>query len=148
SPISWSQTQIVTYPPVGATSGSIVVTVSGNPSIGASFTIQAGPAISSLSPSIGVVGTSETISGTGFGSTQGSSTVNFNGTPAAAATAWSATSITVAVPSGATTGNVVVTVAGVASNGVSFTLDPAPTISTLSQNSGSVGTSITISGSN
>jgi len=40
---------------------------------------------------------------------------------------WSATSITVVVPSGATTGNVVVTVGGQASYGVLFTVTaPAP----------------------
>ena len=41
---------------------------------------------------------------------------------------WSATSIVVPVPAGATTGNVVVTVGGVASNGVSFTVLATPTI--------------------
>src|SRR5246500_2499497 len=56
-----------------------------------------------------------------FGSTQGTSTVTFNGT-AATVTSWSATSIATSVPTGATTGNVVVTVGGVASNGVSFTV--------------------------
>jgi hypothetical protein len=147
NPTSWSPTQIVTYPPVGATSGNVVVTVSGNASLGTNFTLQPGPAISSLSPTNGVAGTSITITGTGFGSPQGSSTVTFNGT-SATPTAWTATSITVPVPTAATTGNVVVTVGGVASEGVNFTLDPAPAISSLSQTSGSVGTAITISGSN
>ena len=47
--------------------------------------------------------------------------MTFNGT-AATPTNWTVTSIIVPVPSGATTGNVVVTVGGVASNGVSFTV--------------------------
>ena len=47
--------------------------------------------------------------------------MKFNGT-AGTPTSWSATSITVPVPSGATSGNVVVTVSGVASNGVNFTV--------------------------
>ncbi len=47
--------------------------------------------------------------------------VTFHGT-AAATTSWSATSITATVPAGATTGNVVATVGGVASNGASFTV--------------------------
>jgi len=80
------------------------------------------PTISSLSPTSGAVGAAVTIAGSGFGASQGSSTVTFNGTAAATASAWSATSITVAVPSGATTGNVVVTVGGQASNGVGFTV--------------------------
>jgi hypothetical protein len=75
--------------------------------------------ISSLSPTSGAVGTAVTITGTNFGSSQGTSTVTFNGV-AATATSWSATSIATTVPSGATTGNVVVTVGGVASNGVRF----------------------------
>ena len=58
-----------------------------------------------------------TITGTNFGATKGTSTVTFNGTTATPTT-WSATSIVVPVPAGATTGNVVVTVGGLASNGV------------------------------
>jgi len=79
------------------------------------------PSITSLNPLSGVIGTSVTITGANFGATQGTGAVAFNGV-AATATSWGATSITAAVPSGATTGNVVVTVGGVASNGVSFTV--------------------------
>ena len=86
-----------------------------------------------------------TITGTNFGATQGTSTVTFNGT-AATPTSWSATSIAVPVPSGATTGNVVVTVGGAGSNGVNFTVTPSITI--LSPNSGPVGTAVTITGTN
>jgi len=66
-----------------------------------------------------------TIAGVNFGGTQGTSTVTFNGAPATP-TSWSATSIVAPVPGGATTGNVVVTVGGVASNGVSFTVGNPP----------------------
>src|SRR2546422_3372131 len=79
------------------------------------------PSITSLNPTSGLVGASVTIAGANFGATQGTSTVTFNGT-VATATSWSATSIVVPVPAGATTGNVVITVGGVASNGVSFTV--------------------------
>jgi len=88
-------------------------------------TPQAG--IIGLSLTSGPVGTPVTITGTNFGAAQGTSTVTFNGT-AGTPTAWSATSITVAVPSGATAGNVVVTVGGVASNGVNFTVTTAALI--------------------
>ena len=77
--------------------------------------------ISSLSPTSGPVGTSVTIAGSGFGASQGSSTVAFNGANASP-TGWSDTSIAVPVPSGATTGNVVVTANGIGSNGVNFTV--------------------------
>jgi IPT/TIG domain len=106
------------------------------------------PTITSLSPTSGPVGTAVTITGTNFGSTQGTSTVTFNGT-AAAVTSWSATSLATSVPTGATTGNVVVTVGGVASNGVSFTVvSSAPSITSLSPTSGPVGTTVTITGTN
>jgi hypothetical protein len=84
-------------------------------------TIDTTPTIVSLSPTAGAVGDSVTIAGGNFGDIQGSSTITFNGTDAIP-TSWSATSIDVNVPAGATTGNVVVTVNGVASNGVAFTV--------------------------
>jgi RHS repeat-associated protein len=128
TPTSWSATSIVVPAPSGATTGNVVVTVSGVASNGISFTItSAGPSITSLNPTSGAVGTSVTITGTNFGSSQGTSTVKFNGT-AGTPTSWSATSIVVPVPSGATTGNVVVTVSGVASNGVNFTLGLGPNV--------------------
>jgi IPT/TIG domain len=83
------------------------------------------PSISSLNPSSGNVGTSVTISGTNFGTAQGTSTVLLSGV-VAAPTSWGSSSITFPVPSGATSGNVVVIVGGLASNAVSFTV--APTI--------------------
>jgi len=81
--------------------------------------LQASPTITSLNPTSGIVGTPATITGTSFGASQGSSTVTFNGT-AATPTSWSDTSIVAPVPGNATSGNVVVTVSGVASNGKPF----------------------------
>src|SRR5208283_5398768 len=75
--------------------------------------------ITALSPVFGPVGTNVTISGLGFGTTPG--TVAFNGVAATTITSWGATSIVAAVPTGAGTGNVVVTVGGVSSNGITFT---------------------------
>jgi hypothetical protein len=145
TPTSWSATSIVVPVPAGATNGNVVVTVSGLASNGVVFTLM--PHITGLSPNVGPVGTPVTITGTNFGSTQGTSTVTFNGTTAAP-TSWSATSIVVPVPSGATTGNVVVTINGVASSGVNFTVLPTPNIASLSPTSGPVGTPVTISGTN
>ncbi len=140
---SWSTTSITAVVPAGATTGAVVVTVGGTASNGVSFTVVAAPAITSLSPTIGTIGTAVTITGTGFGSTQGSSTVKFNGTTASV-TSWSATSIKVTVPSGATSGNVVVHASGVDSNGMNFTV---VTITSLTPNSGAVGASVVIAGS-
>jgi YD repeat-containing protein len=82
-------------------------------------TVSAAPVITSLSPTSGPIATPVTITGSNFGATQGSSTVKFNGTTATPTT-WSATSIVAPVPTGATTGPVIVTVGGSASNGVNF----------------------------
>jgi YD repeat-containing protein len=147
TPSSWSSTSIVVPVPTGATTGNVVVTVGGTSSNGSLFTVVHLPAISGLSPTSGLVGTSVTISGSNLGASQGTSTVRFNGTNATPSS-WSSTSIVVPVPTGATTGNVVVTVGGNASNGSLFTVVQAPSISGLSPASGVVGTSVTISGSN
>jgi len=90
--------------------------------IGSAVYTITNPAISSLSPTSGAVGSSVTITGTNFGSQQGASTVTFNGTAANSITSWSSTSIVAVVPTGSTTGSMVVTVNGLASNGVSFTV--------------------------
>lgn len=79
------------------------------------------PSISNVSPGSGLAGTAVTISGTNFGATQGTSTITFNGL-AATPTSWSDTSISVPAPTGVTTGPVVVTARGSASNGVTFTV--------------------------
>jgi YD repeat-containing protein len=79
------------------------------------------PNIASLSPLAGPVGTSVAIVGSGFGVTQSGNSITFNGTTASASS-WTDTKIVTAVPSGATSGSVVVTVGGTASNGVSFTV--------------------------
>ena len=105
------------------------------------------PVLSTLSQNSGAVGTPVTITGTNFGATQGTSTVAFNGT-LSTPTAWSATSVTASVPAGATSGNIIVTVGGVASNGLLFTVLLTPTLTSLNPNSGPVGTSVTITGMN
>ena len=93
------------------------------------------PSITSSSPTSGPIGTSVTVTGTNFGATKGTSTVTFNGT-IGTPTTWSATSLVVPVPAGATTGNIVVTVGGVASNGMSFTVSPTSSPITLTQHAG------------
>ena len=84
------------------------------------------PYITLLTPNSGPVGTSVVITGGNFGATQSTSVVRFNGTIATGVTSWSTTSITASVPTGATTGNVTVTVGGVGSNGVLFTVTTSP----------------------
>ena len=106
--------------------------------------------IASFTPTSGSVGTAVTITGTGFSATPGQNTVTFNGT-AATITAATATSISVTVPTGATTGPVAVTSpSGSATSATSFTVtvpDP-PTISDVLPTIGVAGSSVTISGAN
>ena len=132
---SWSATSITAAVPAGATTGNVLVTVGGQASNGLAFTVPPTLAISGLNPTSGQEGQSVVITGSNFGASRRTSTVTFNGT-GAATTNWSATSITTAVPAGATTGNVVVTVGGVGSNGVAFTVvepDVGVTLSCTSQ---------------
>jgi hypothetical protein len=79
------------------------------------------PQITSLSRTSGPVGAQVTINGLNFGAQQGSNSASFNGV-AANVTSWSNTSINVTVPSGATTGQVVVVVSSQQSNGILFTV--------------------------
>src|SRR6266436_992056 len=113
--------------PTGATTGNVIVTVSGKASNGVTFTVTAAPSITLLTPNTGAVGSSIVIAGSNFGPSQGNGNVKFNGVSATTITSWGASSITATVPSGATTGNVVVTAAGgVASSGVTFAVTAAP----------------------
>lgn len=128
--------------PSGATTGSVVVTV-GVASNKVNFTVGTPPTISHTNPIDGPVGTSVSIVGNYFGTSPG--TVTFNGI-AAAPTNWSNTQIVVPVPSGASTGPVVVDVGGMASNNVNFIVGTPPTISYTNPIDGPVGTSIAIAG--
>jgi len=121
---SWSPYSIIAVVPSGVSgNASVKVTVAGIASNTQTFAVSSNPFISLLSTNSAPVGEEITINGSNFGSSQGSSTISFNGT-AAIATTWSPTVITAAVPTGATTGNVVVTVNSVTSNGVAFMVPP------------------------
>ena len=89
------------------------------------FTITSGPpTIAAVSPGSGVVGKAVTISGSNFGSPQNSSTVILNG-QTMPVISWGGSTIVATVPTGATSGNIVVSVGGVNSNGFAFTVaDP------------------------
>jgi len=140
---SWSDTSIVAPAPALTNSGNIVVT-SGNGTVsnGVSFTVPA-PSISNISPDSARIGSSVTVAGANFGTVAGR--ISFNGTNATPSS-WNNTQIVVPVPSGATTGPVIVT-QGLASNSTGFTVIPPPSISSVLPASGVVNTQITISGS-
>src|SRR5262249_34750001 len=138
---------IVAVVPAGATSGNIVVTVGGVATNGMSFVVLPTPTLTDRSPAAAPLGAAVTITGTNFGPAPGTSAVKFNGVVAASIT-WSDTSVTVLVPSGATTGNIVVTVNGVTSNALPFTVLPTPTLVSRTPASGQVGTIVSMTGSN
>lgn len=106
---SWTDTQIETAVPSGATTGPVVVhTSDGRVSNGIYFTVTIlipPPLISQLIPEFGPVGTKVTISGSNFGAIQG--IVTFGGIVATIVT-WTDNQIEAIVPSGASTGPVIV----------------------------------------
>ncbi|MGH7260610.1 MAG: RHS repeat-associated core domain-containing protein [Nitrospiraceae bacterium] len=98
----------------GAGLGSVTLTASavGRQSATATLTVTLNvPTITSFNPTSGQVGTTVTLTGTSFDPTAANNIVKFNGVTAAV-TAATATTITTAVPSGATTGPITVTNAG------------------------------------
>ena|GEM_PF-1037055 len=142
--ISWSDTKISFTVPATAVTGFVAVVPSSGPSSNwVPFTVPGtNPILTQLSPPAGPVGSQVVLSGSNLGM---SGTVTFNGTQAAA-NSWTATSITVVVPSGATTGNVVVSANGMVTNGLPFTVTDAPVITGVSPASGRAGTVVAISG--
>lgn len=119
-----SATQITATVPVGATTGPLHVTTTGGgpANSAANFTVVAGPAITSFTPTSGPVGTSVTITGTNL---TGVTAVKFNGVTATFTTS-TATSVTATVPTGATTGKITVTTpGGTATSATDFTVTGA-----------------------
>ena len=81
--------------------------------------------ISGVTPTSGPVGSEVTITGVNFGTSQGTSTVSFNGTNATVVT-WTDTSIGVVVPSGSTSGSFSVTVNAEVASSPTFTVTSLP----------------------
>jgi hypothetical protein len=122
TPSSWNDTTIQVPVPTGDTNGTVVVTVAGRSTTAAvSFTLIPPPVVSALYPPSGQVGTPVTIVGQRFGTPQGANSIAFNNTTATV-TQWSDTVIKATVPSGATTGAVVVKVSNQPSPDTTFTV--------------------------
>ncbi|HYM81864.1 MAG TPA: IPT/TIG domain-containing protein, partial [Candidatus Limnocylindria bacterium] len=130
--------------PAGATTGPISVqNPAGTGTSASSFNVILPPIITFFSPTSGGVGVEVAVHGSSFTT---ASAVRFNGT-AATFTVDSDTLLRANVPAGATTGPISVTnpAATVASSGT-FTVNPAPTITTFTPASGPVGTQVTVRG--
>jgi regulation of enolase protein 1 (concanavalin A-like superfamily) len=110
------------------------------------ITLGTMPIVLGLTPASGGIAASVTITGTNFGSSQGTSTVKFNGASATSFTSWSNTQIVAAVPTNASTGPVTVTVNAIQSNNnFGFTFYN-PVITSLSPPAGQVGATVVVSG--
>jgi uncharacterized protein YjdB len=103
------------------------------------------PNIASVSPLTGAAGTQVTVSGSNFGSTQGSGSV-WLGSTFGIVSSWSDTQIIATVSPISQSGIVQVRQGGLASNAIPFTVNTA-TISNVSPSSGVPGTEVTITGS-
>jgi YD repeat-containing protein len=107
--------------------------------------------VSYFSPQQGPAGATITISGTGFSATSSNNSVTFNGVAAVVQTA-TQTQLAVVVPTAATSGPITVQVgASSVTTVASFTVTPSgtgPTITSLFPTIGSVGSVVTIVGTN
>jgi hypothetical protein len=141
-PYVWS---VVGSLPAGLSLGGSTGIISGTPTVGGNYNIAVRvtdtqpvsttkPYILQLSSQPYIIGNPAlsmtqgppsmafVINGVNFGATQSGSTVTVGGVGVTTYLGWSSTSITVQVPQGAASGNVVVTVASQPSNGVPFTV--------------------------
>ncbi len=108
---------------MASSSGAMEAATSALGADGASFSVSALPTLSSFTPTSGAVGSSVTLTGSGFGD---ATAVSFNGS-AAAFTVDSDTKITVSVPAGATSGTITVaTAGGMATSATRFTVLVTP----------------------
>lgn len=174
--VQWTDTQITGTVNGGMTSGIVVVTVNGLSSQSgteAQLFIPTAPTtnplISAVSPDYGYASETEVlITGSGFGTSQGSSGVFFSaggGTTVEAdivtieiggvpTPQWTSSSIKVMVPATAITGPVYVMVNGNQSNTRTFTILPpstplgGPVITSMDPANGTIGTVVTFVGAN
>jgi YD repeat-containing protein len=105
-----------------------------------------------FTPTNGPVGTTVTITGTGYSATSSQDTVSFNGTSASITSA-SVNQIVATVPTGAATGPISVTTpSGTFTTATNFTVTAAgtgvPTITSFSPTIATAGTPVTVTGTN
>lgn len=142
-----SNTTITASVPAAVTTGPISVTTPNGTGISATnFDPVLAPSISNFTPASGFVGTLVEITGSEFTTV---SSVRFNNVTSSY-TLVNDTGIKATVPSSATTGDItVITSGGTATSPSTFTVTvPAPTITSFSPGTGSVATSVTITGTN
>src|SRR5260370_587301 len=154
--VNWTQTGASTTISMAATVYiGLAVTGDGylEPATFDNVAVAAGttPFVSGVTPIVGTIGTSVTITGSNFGTAQGTSTVKFNGTLATSITSWSSSQIVALVPSSAPigTGPVTVTVNSISSPSTASAMFTVinPVITSLQPPAGPIGGTLTINGS-
>lgn len=142
-----SATNLSATVPAGATTGPIsVVTSAGIATSANSFTVLRGPAILDFTPKSGNIGTVVQLIGVNF---DGTTSISFGGVATTTFTMNSPSQVTVTVPTGAVTGRIKLTTpVGMATSSDSFSVTPAPAITSFSPASGGAGSVIVIMGVN
>ena len=145
--VEWGKEQIVAIVPPQAMSGSLVVESDAGTSNEYAFVVgsSATPLVIDVLPSAAAAGELITVTGTGFGATQGSSAVTIGGSPVSDYSAWSNTAIVLEVPASAPGGPVEVAIAGFAP--ASHDFDVAPTVSDVQPAAATYGDVVTVIGS-
>lgn len=150
---SGGATSITTSVPAGATTGPITVKRGCITISTPDFIVTAGPVaptITDFTPTSGPIGSTVTITGTNFDPVATNNTVKFNGIDAATPSLASAISLTVIVPTGASTGPIsVTTLAGTGTSSTNFTVTctpPSPPTTTSVSRCGDGTVTLTASG--
>ncbi|HEV3039143.1 MAG TPA: IPT/TIG domain-containing protein [Candidatus Angelobacter sp.] len=119
--VSWSDTRVVATVASGAKSGTAQILQGGVWSDVIAFTVVT-PIVTNVSPARGLLGTQITITGTGFGATQGSGNV-WLGSTYGIVMNWSDTQVVATVATGAQSGTAQILQGGVWSDPVNFTIN-------------------------
>jgi hypothetical protein len=141
--VSWNNNQVIATVNTGSSSGVAQIQQNGLSSNSIAFTVDTA-LISNVSPAGGLPGTQVTITGSGFGATQGSGMV-WLGTAVGVVTNWSDGQVAATVAAGSTSGNAQILQNGVWSNALPFPIDSLQ-IANVTPNSGAAGTVVTITG--
>ncbi|MGB8130242.1 MAG: IPT/TIG domain-containing protein [Candidatus Angelobacter sp.] len=120
---SWSDTQILATVAAGSATGTVQVLQAGVVSNAVPFAVNT-PSITSITPTSGIAGTSVTISGSGFGSAQGSG-IAWIGSAQGVVASWADTQVVATVDSTAVSGIVRIQQNGIWSNALSFKVPPS-----------------------
>lgn len=153
SGVTWSPSSVTFTLPTGVAAGSatlLVTRADGKQAPSQTLTIASPPEISTVSATSPSLGSSVTITGTGFGTTMGSVVLTSgNGTTTVSPTTWSDTSVTFTVPITAAAGAATVTVKTVSNSVTSpydLTLTGGPIITSANLPGAAQGQLVTLNG--